>query len=48
MRLTASLSNLEPKGGIRGALLLSFAFMESLCIYGLVISLSILFANPFA
>ena len=26
---------------------LSFAFMESLCIYGLVIALAILFANPF-
>ena len=26
-------------------LLLSFAFMESLCIYGLVIALAILFAN---
>ena len=36
----------EAEGKIRGALLLSFAFMESLCIYGLVISLSILFANP--
>ena len=33
---------------IRGLLLLSFAFMESLCIYGLVIALAILFANPFA
>jgi len=31
---------------IRGLLLLSFAFMESLCIYGLVIALAILFANP--
>ena len=37
----------EAEGKIRGALLLSFAFMESLCIYGLVISLSILFAYPF-
>ena len=26
---------------------LRFAFMESLCIYGLVIALAILFANPF-
>lgn len=32
---------------IRRSLLLSFAFIESLCIYRLVISLSILFANPF-
>ena len=38
----------EVEGKIRGVLLLSFAFMESLCIYGLVISLAILFANPFA
>ena len=38
----------EVEGPIRGTLLLSFAFMESLCIYGLVISLSILFANPFS
>jgi len=37
----------EAEGKIRGILLLSFAFMESLCIYGLVISLAILFANPF-
>jgi F-type H+-transporting ATPase subunit c len=28
-------------------LLLSFAFMESLTIYGLVVSLALLFANPF-
>ena len=33
---------------IRGTLLLSLAFMESLTIYGLVVSLSLLFANPFA
>jgi F-type H+-transporting ATPase subunit c len=32
---------------IRGMLLLSLAFMESLTIYALVVSLSILFANPF-
>ena len=31
-----------PKWSLR---LLSFAFMESLCIYGLVIALAILFAN---
>ena len=37
----------EAESKIRGILLLSFAFMESLCIYGLVISLAILFANPF-
>lgn len=37
----------EAEEKIRGALLLSFAFMESLTIYGLVIALAILFANPF-
>ena len=36
------------EGKIRGALLLSFAFMESLTIYGLVVALALLFANPFA
>jgi F-type H+-transporting ATPase subunit c len=34
-------------GKIRGTLLLSFAFMESLTIYGLVVALALLFANPF-
>ncbi len=38
----------EAEGKIRGTLLLSFAFMESLTIYGLVIALAVLFANPFA
>jgi F-type H+-transporting ATPase subunit c len=38
----------EAEGKIRGALLLSFAFMESLTIYGLVVALVVLFANPFA
>jgi F-type H+-transporting ATPase subunit c len=38
----------EAEGKIRGALLLSFAFIESLTIYGLVVSLALLFANPFA
>ena len=37
----------EVEGKIRGTLLLSLAFMESLTIYGLVISLTLLFANPF-
>ena len=37
----------EAEGKIRGTLLLSFAFMESLTIYGLVVALVILFANPF-
>ena len=32
----------DAEGKIRGLLLLSFAFMESLCIYGLVIALAIL------
>jgi F-type H+-transporting ATPase subunit c len=35
-------------GKIRGTLLLTLAFMESLTIYGLVIALVLLFANPFA
>ncbi|MFM7353688.1 MAG: ATP synthase F0 subunit C, partial [Microcystis aeruginosa] len=38
----------EAEGRIRGTLLLSLAFMESLTIYGLVIALVLLFANPFA
>jgi ATP synthase F0 subunit c len=37
----------EAEGKIRGALLLSFAFIESLTIYGLVVALALLFANPF-
>ncbi|ABW25934.1 MULTISPECIES: ATP synthase F0 subunit C [Acaryochloris] len=38
----------EAEGKIRGTLLLCLAFMESLTIYGLVIALVLLFANPFA
>jgi F-type H+-transporting ATPase subunit c len=38
----------EAEGKIRGALLLSLAFMEALTIYGLVVALVLLFANPFA
>ncbi len=38
----------EAEGQIRGTLLLSLAFMESLTIYGLVVALVLLFANPFA
>ncbi len=38
----------EAEGKIRGTLLLSLAFMEALTIYGLVISLILLFANPFS
>ena len=37
----------EAEVRIRGTLLLSLAFMESLTIYGLVVSLALLFANPF-
>ena len=37
----------EAEGKIRGTLLLSFAFMEALTIYGLVVALALLFANPF-
>jgi ATP synthase F0 subunit c len=38
----------EAEGKIRGTLLLSLAFMESLTIYCLVVVLCLLFANPFA
>ncbi len=38
----------QSEGQIRGTLLLSFAFMESLTIYGLVVALTLLFANPFS
>lgn len=37
----------EAEGKIRGTLLLSLAFMEALTIYGLAVSLALLFANPF-
>ena len=37
----------EAEGKIRGTLLLSFAFMEALTIYGLVVALALIFANPF-
>ena len=37
----------EAEGKIRGTLLLSLAFMEARTIYGLVVSLVLLFANPF-
>ena len=37
----------EAEGKIRGTLLLSWAFMEALTIYGLVVALAIIFANPF-
>ncbi|KAB2045838.1 hypothetical protein ES319_D01G190100v1 [Gossypium barbadense] len=37
----------QPEGKIRGTLLLSLAFMEALTIYGLVVALALLFANPF-
>nr|AIG89848.1 hypothetical protein [Capsicum annuum] len=36
----------EAEGKIRGTLLLSLAFMEALTIYGLVVALALLFANP--
>nr|KJB72331.1 hypothetical protein B456_011G172900 [Gossypium raimondii] len=38
---------LEAKGKIQGTLLLSLAFMEALTIYGLVVALALLFADPF-
>ena len=37
----------EAEGKIRGTLLLSLAFIESLTIYGLVVALRLLFRNPF-
>jgi F-type H+-transporting ATPase subunit c len=37
----------EAEGQIRGALLLSFAFMESLTIYGLVVALALFLQIPF-
>ena len=37
----------EAEGKIRGTLHLSLAFMESLTIYGLVVALALMFANPF-
>ncbi|CAN6483032.1 unnamed protein product [Victoria cruziana] len=37
----------EVEDKIRGTLLLSVAFMEALTIYGLVVALALLFANPF-
>nr|AAA84220.1 ATP synthase proton-translocating subunit [Euglena gracilis] len=37
----------EAEDKIRGTLLLSLAFMEALTIYGLVVALAIIFANPF-
>jgi F-type H+-transporting ATPase subunit c len=36
----------EAEGKIRATLLLTLAFMESLTIYGLVVALVLLFANP--
>ena len=38
----------EAENKIRGTLLLSLAFMEALTIYGLVVALALLFANPFS
>nr|BBC77652.1 ATP synthase CF0 C chain subunit III [Nitzschia sp. NIES-3576] len=37
----------EAENKIRSTLLISLAFMEALTIYGLVIALALLFANPF-
>ncbi|TKY59220.1 ATP synthase subunit c [Spatholobus suberectus] len=37
----------KARGKIRGTLLLSLAFMETLTIYGLVVALALLVANPF-
>ena len=35
------------EGKIRSTLMLSLRFMETLTIYGLVVALALLFANPF-
>nr|YP_003795298.1 ATP synthase CF0 C subunit [Chromera velia]ADJ66540.1 ATP synthase CF0 C subunit [Chromera velia] len=37
----------EVEDKIRNTLLLSLAFLEALTIYGLIIALALLFANPF-
>jgi F-type H+-transporting ATPase subunit c len=37
----------EAEGKIRSTLLLSLAFMEALTIYGLFVSLALLYVNPF-
>ncbi|CAN6928395.1 unnamed protein product [Brassica oleracea] len=37
----------EAERKIQGTLLLSLAFMEALTIYGMVVALALLFANPF-
>jgi F-type H+-transporting ATPase subunit c len=37
----------ESEDAIRSTLLLRLAFMEALTIYGLVIALALMFANPF-
>ncbi|KAG4127251.1 hypothetical protein ERO13_D10G206400v2 [Gossypium hirsutum] len=36
----------EAEGKIRGTLLLSLTFMEALTIFGLIVALALLFANP--
>ena len=38
----------EAEGKIRGALLISFGLLESLSLYGVVVALVLLFANPFS
>ena len=40
--------NPEVSGKITGTMILAFAFIESLAIYALVISFSLLYANPYA
>jgi F-type H+-transporting ATPase subunit c len=45
--LAIGLAAPEAENKIRGTLLLSLAFMEALTIYGLVVALALLFANPF-
>lgn len=38
----------ESEGSMRNYMIIAFAFMESLTIYGLVIALVLIFANPLA
>ena len=47
MRFVKTFTDVEGRKS-RGTLLLSLAFMESLTIYGLVVALVLLVANPFA
>ncbi|KAH9724693.1 ATPase protein 9 [Citrus sinensis] len=48
--LAVGLASIGPgvgQGTAAGALLLNLAFMKALTIYGLIVALALLFANPF-